>query len=85
MDSSFNVADIKFDKIGNMYVMDRNGVISSNANKAAAILGPVKDFEVTLGKNIYALGTTSAYSTNAYTSVFDSANFGFGYKQFPVS
>ena len=47
MDPSFNVSDIKFDKLGNMFLLDGTGKISSNTNKNIVILTGVKDFEIT--------------------------------------
>jgi hypothetical protein len=50
-------------------------------------LSGVKDFAVTVGKNIYAIGTSPSASNNAYTSSFDSVGNGLPYqfKQYPQS
>ena len=37
IDSSFNVSDIKFDRLGNMFLLDGKGRISSNSNKNIVI------------------------------------------------
>ena len=49
IDSSFNVSDIKFDKLGNMFLLDGKGRISSNGNKNIIIRPDASDFEITVG------------------------------------
>jgi hypothetical protein len=83
LDPTFQPVDIKFDKLGNIFFLDTLGNVVSNQYKQLPILTGVRDFEVTVGKNIYAIGQTAAASSNAYTTnVFDS-NGAYPYKQFP--
>jgi hypothetical protein len=58
MDSSFNVSDIKFDKLGNMFLLDGAGRISSNTNKNIIIQSNANDFEITLGSKLYIIGAS---------------------------
>jgi hypothetical protein len=46
IDTNFQSSDIKFDKLGNMYLLDLQGNIFSAQNKGLVIYAGVKDFEV---------------------------------------
>ena len=48
-----NVTDIKFDKVGNVYYIDNLGNVFNSQN--ASLLQGVQDFEVTVGKNLFAV------------------------------
>jgi hypothetical protein len=76
VDPKFNTADIKFDKVGNIYLLDVSGNVYSNKDRSTVVLAGVKDFEVTVGQKIYAISTTGTASTNAYTNLFDAVGNG---------
>jgi hypothetical protein len=85
IDPTFSVSDIKFDKIGNVYFLDTKGNIVTNQQKALPIVSGVKDFEVTVARNAYAIANSPTYSTNAYTQFFDGTGVPTlpGYKLYP--
>jgi len=83
-DSQNQVSAMRFDKMGNIYTLDRKGNVAANRNNAQKILSGVTDFEINVNNQIYAIGASA--STNAYTHLFDSASVSpFTYKMFPQS
>jgi hypothetical protein len=72
-DSVNQVQALRFDKLGNIYILDRTGAVSVNSNKMNKILTGIQDFEVTATGRIYTVATSTNTSANAYTAnVFDS-------------
>lgn len=77
-----NYADIKFDKVGNMFYLTSTGTVLDASNKQIPLISSgVRDFEVTVKKNVYACNNAGSYSSNAFnTNIWDSLNNGFTVK-----
>ena len=68
-------ADIKFDKMGKMYLLDTQGSVYGPDSRTNLLLTGVGDFEVTVGGNIYAISNSTVTSTNAWIDgVWDTSN-----------
>ncbi|CDW72676.1 UNKNOWN [Stylonychia lemnae] len=57
-DDVFQPKDIKFDKLGNFYALDKNNQLYAQNSKTKVILKNIKDFEVTGQGKIYAISET---------------------------
>ncbi|CDW83583.1 UNKNOWN [Stylonychia lemnae] len=56
-DKDFQIKDIKFDKVGNYYLLDTQNQLYAKNSKTKVILKNIKDYEVTVTGQIYAIST----------------------------
>lgn len=56
-DKDLQIKDIKFDKIGNFYILDTENNLYAQNSKTSIILKNIQDFEVTTSNQIYAIST----------------------------
>jgi hypothetical protein len=63
--------------LGNIFTLDRNGQVTTNANKyGPKILSGVQDFEVTVNGRIYAVANNTNQSANAFVAnTFDGTGY----------
>ncbi len=85
-DKDFQCADVRFDKMGRMYLLDNAGQVFGPDSKSRRILSGVADFEVTVPGRVWAVSNKSETSSNAWKEgtwdTIDNVNY---YKMFSPS
>ncbi|CDW86474.1 UNKNOWN [Stylonychia lemnae] len=57
-DNDFQIKDIKFDNLGNYYLLDTKNRLYAKNSKTSILLNDIKDFEVSSNGQIYAISQT---------------------------
>lgn len=65
-DDKIEVSDVRFDKVGRMYLLDPKGNVYGPGSNTTAILAGVSDFEVTVEGRVLGISTTNTSSPRAF-------------------
>ncbi|CDW81728.1 UNKNOWN [Stylonychia lemnae] len=81
-DDDLQIKDIKFDKIGNFYVLDIQNQLYAKNSKSTVLLKNIQDFEVTSQGDVYAISSTVKESNSQQQLNVWISGSGFQYKLF---
>ncbi|CDW73285.1 UNKNOWN [Stylonychia lemnae] len=79
-DQDLQIKDIKFDKLGNFYVLDMQNQLYAQNSKKTVILKNIQDYEITTQGQIYAISTNIKESTQQQQLNTWISGDGFQYK-----
>ena len=65
-DKDFQCADIRFDKMGRMYLLDTIGTVYGPDSRTKVVLTGVSDFEVTVTGRVWAVSNRTTTSASAW-------------------